>query len=285
MSQSAEIVPYPDKMKSSEPLSFQDIRLNTSLVKKALKEVMIKTVDFGTVPGCGDKLGLFKPGAEKLMLLFKLGCFPEVQRLHDDPDALEFIVRTRIIHIPTGAELGVGLGSSSSNEEKYKWREATKKEWDNTPEERKRIKYKRGDYDKAKRTYGPEKEILQVRTNPADLNNTLLKMACKRSKVDAVITCTGASDIFTQDMEDDGLPTIQSDEQPLKRPESKESEKTSENAPNSKSEAGKKPIPAGYRPIKAKWNGLCSDCGLEVKEGSDVLYNDQKKKVCHPECV
>ncbi len=38
--------------------------------------------------------------------------------------------------------------------------------------------------------------------NPADDYNTVLKMAKKRALVDAVLTATAASDIFTQDLED-----------------------------------------------------------------------------------
>ena len=38
--------------------------------------------------------------------------------------------------------------------------------------------------------------------NPADHYNTVLKMAKKRALVDAVLTTTAASDIFTQDLED-----------------------------------------------------------------------------------
>ena len=38
--------------------------------------------------------------------------------------------------------------------------------------------------------------------NPADHYNTALKMAKKRALVDAVVTSTAASDIFTQDLED-----------------------------------------------------------------------------------
>lgn len=38
--------------------------------------------------------------------------------------------------------------------------------------------------------------------NPADTYNTAIKMAKKRAQVDAVLTCTAASDIFTQDLED-----------------------------------------------------------------------------------
>jgi hypothetical protein len=42
--------------------------------------------------------------------------------------------------------------------------------------------------------------------NPADYFNTCLKMAKKRALVDAVLTSTAASDIFTQDIEED--PTL-----------------------------------------------------------------------------
>ena len=38
--------------------------------------------------------------------------------------------------------------------------------------------------------------------NPADHYNTVLKMAKKRALVDAVLTTTAASDIFTQDLDD-----------------------------------------------------------------------------------
>ncbi len=40
------------------------------------------------------------------------------------------------------------------------------------------------------------------RGNPADTSNTVLKMAKKRAVVDAVLTVLGASDIFTQDIEE-----------------------------------------------------------------------------------
>ena len=268
-----EVSVYENRLKSSEPLDFSDIRKNTALVKKALREVMVKGVDFGTVPGCGDKLGLFKAGAEKLMFLFKLGCFPEGKRTEftSDPDELSFIVNTRMVHLPTGTELGFGLGSASSSEEKYKWRGATKKEWENTDELRRRVKFYKGDYDKKKRQYGPEKEVLQVRTNPADLNNTLLKMACKRSKVDGVITVTGASDIFTQDVEieEEGLPTIHQDE-PLKKPE-----------PKKEQEAAAPEPPDGFFKMAAKFDSKCAGCHEGIKAGDKILYNKIAKEAFH----
>jgi hypothetical protein len=43
---------------------------------------------------------------------------------------------------------------------------------------------------------------MQIRTEPADVANTVLKMAKKRAQIDLTLTATAASDIFTQDVED-----------------------------------------------------------------------------------
>src|SRR5690606_20296729 len=44
--------------------------------------------------------------------------------------------------------------------------------------------------------------VKQVRTDPADVANTVLKMAKKRAQIDMTLTALAASDIFTQDIED-----------------------------------------------------------------------------------
>ena len=96
----------------------------------------------------------------------------------------------------SGSFLGAGVGECSSNEEKYRWKKAVcDEEWDETPEDRKRNVWKKG-YKK------PNHQVKQVRTNSADVANTILKMAKKRALVDAVLTITAASDIFEQDIED-----------------------------------------------------------------------------------
>jgi hypothetical protein len=41
-----------------------------------------------------------------------------------------------------------------------------------------------------------------LNSDPADLKNTIMKMAKKRAKIDATLAATGSSGIFTQDMED-----------------------------------------------------------------------------------
>ena len=53
--------------------------------------------------------------------------------------------------------------------------------------------------------------MAQVRTEPEDADNTILKMAKKRALIDAVLTVTAASDIFAQDVEDLPDPSMAED--------------------------------------------------------------------------
>lgn len=177
-------------LQEPRPLTAVAMRAQVNLIQEVMKSVMQKGQHYGTVPGCGDKPTLLKPGAEKLMMTFRLAADPQIQEIPTD-DGLTFRVLTRITNQATGLFLGSGVGECSSKEDKYNWRGAvSNKEWDATPEDRKRVKYTRSG------------EIQQVRTNPADVANTVLKMAKKRSLVDGILTVTAASDIFTQDIED-----------------------------------------------------------------------------------
>jgi hypothetical protein len=94
-------------------------------------------------------------------------------------------------HQTSGIVMGEGMGECSSGEEKYKWRKSVNaNEFDATPEDRRRTKF------------GKQYDVKQVRTEPADLANTILKRACKRAQVAMILNVTAASDCFTQDIED-----------------------------------------------------------------------------------
>lgn len=169
-----------------------EIRAQVNRIQEVMQAVMIRGTHYGTVPGCGDKPALFKAGAEKLMMTFRLAIDPEVEDL-SDASVRRYRVRTRVTAQATGAFLGVGLGECSGDEEKYAWREAAcKEEYEAADPALRRQKWRRGQ----------PAPTAQVRTNQADVANTVLKMAKKRSLVDAVLTVTAASDIFTQDIED-----------------------------------------------------------------------------------
>jgi hypothetical protein len=189
-----EIATYNVQATDSRPLTAVEIRAQVNLIQEVMKAVMKDGHHYGQIPGAGNKPVLFKAGAEKLLFTFRLSADPEIEDLSTG-DGIRYRVRCKVCD-RTGAYLGAGVGECSSDEEKYRWRAAVcKEEYDETPEDRRRMKY-------AKRRDGGTYRIAQVRTTPADLANTILKMAKKRAQIDAALTVTAASDIFAQDLED-----------------------------------------------------------------------------------
>jgi hypothetical protein len=179
---------------SPKPLTAVEIRAQVNLIQEVMQAVMKKDTHFGTIPGC-QKPSLWKPGAEVLFATFRISVDPIVEDLSSDEEARFRVTAKAHNH---GEPLGSAVGEASSDEEKYKWRAAIcQEEFDATPEDRRRDKWKNG-------RQGPFC-IQQVRTEVADHRNTILKMAAKRAYVALALQVTAASDIFTQDIED--LPT------------------------------------------------------------------------------
>ena len=194
-------------------LTAVDIRAHVNLVQEVMQAVMKKDTHYGTIPGT-PKPTLYKPGAEVLAATFRIAVSYKVEDLATQ-DCVRYRVTAIGTHQTSGIVMGEGMGECSSGEEKYKWRKATGvKEFDGTPEVRRRVKY------------GRDYSTNQVRTDPADLANTVLKMACKRAQVAMTLNVVAASDIFTQDNED--LPPElrpedddQTPQQPIQQPQSK----------------------------------------------------------------
>lgn len=181
----------------NKPLSAVEIRANVNLIQEVMKSVMKKDVHYGVIPGT-KKPTLYKAGSEKILSTFRIAVELEVEDL-SVYDCFRYRVKARGV-LPSGEIVGCGVGECSTDEEKYHWRGVVcPAEWEATPEDRRRIKYsKPTDWNKDGMTQ-------QIRTNPADLANTALKMAKKRAQIDLTLTSTGASDVFDQDIED--LPT------------------------------------------------------------------------------
>jgi hypothetical protein len=175
-------------------VSAADLRAQVNAVQEAMKAVMRDGVHYGTIPGT-PKPSLWKPGAEVLFTMFRLAPSYQIDDLSTD-DSIRYRVRCTATHQPTSTVMGEGVGEASSNEEKYRWRKANSvKEFESTPENRRRTKYG------FSRSSG-EYEIRQVRTEIADIANTILKMAAKRAHVACALNVTAASDCFSQDIED-----------------------------------------------------------------------------------
>lgn len=229
-----------------------EIRSQVNRIQQVMKEVMQDGQHYGVIPGCGNKPTLLKPGAEKLRMTFRLAVDPEIEDMSENTSR-RYRVRTRVTSQVTGAFLGTGIGECSSEEEKYAWREAVcREEYDATDPSLRREKWKKG----------YSEPLYQVHTNPADVANTILKMAKKRSLIDAILTVTGASDIFTQDLED--LPEELRDGQPAPK--------------KAKAASSNEPCAPNYGPDAGKPLSTITDKHLkDYLQGAERSIDDPKK--------
>jgi hypothetical protein len=206
----------PQEMALSAQRSAQEMVGVTLLVQEVMRSVMKDGEHYGTIPGCGTKPTLLKPGAEKLCMTFRLAAMPEIQMTDLGNGHREYRVLTKLVHIPSQDVWGVGVGVCSTMESKYRYRGGS----------RKCPKCGKATIIKGKQEYGGgwlcfakkggcgekwpdgaaaiESQSEEKQENPdiADQYNTVLKMAKKRSLVDATLTATAASDCFTQDIEE-----------------------------------------------------------------------------------
>jgi hypothetical protein len=185
-------------------------------IKQLMREAMTAE-DYGKIPGCGDKEVLKKPGAEKICFMFRLRPDYNVIEKNHPNGHLEYKIVCTLYHINTNNIIGQGVGSCSTLESKYKYRpgpaESTgkpvpKEYWDNWKTDPKKAATAIGGkgYTVKKGESGVWEIFRQgekmENPDPADQYNTVLKMAKKRAFVDATITSTAASELFTQDLEE-----------------------------------------------------------------------------------
>ncbi len=203
-------------------MDVQRVVQQTRAIQQVMRDLMKPGVHYGIIPGTEkqDKAGndiskpsLWQPGADILCMLFRLR--PEYKETITEREGFYgVLVRTHLIHIPTGEVWGEGLGSANSRETRY-LNQVKRRVCPNCG---KATIFKSRDPGggwycwKAKEGCGtqfpegdPAMSVDRAQINPdkvCDLHNTILKMGCKRSKVGGVLTATAASEIFTQDLED-----------------------------------------------------------------------------------
>jgi len=188
-----------------------------NLLGRYIQTQMQEGTDYGVIPGTKNRT-LLKPGAEKLTQLFR--CVPRytIEEKIEDWNTGLFFYRFRCEIVTQADRLTVaeGVGSCSTYESRYRWRNADR----TCPACGKAaiIKGKAeygGGYLCFKKKDGcgakfadNDPAITDQPTgrvqNPdlCDQANTVLKMAKKRALVDASISLARCSDIFTQDAED-----------------------------------------------------------------------------------
>lgn len=166
------------------------LRAQIQLIQSAMRDVMIDGVHYGKIPGV-QKPSLLKPGAEVLCSMFHIAPLYFTEDLSTS-DCVRYRVRCLGRHQGTSVDLGEGVGECSTDEDKYRWRAPVcDEEFEATPEDQRRVKWARG-------ASGGAYSQKQVRTAPANLANTALKMAAKRAQVAMVLNVLAASDIFSQ---------------------------------------------------------------------------------------
>ncbi len=197
------------------PVSVETIQRQMVAIDDLKSKVMRNNVDYGVIPGCGDKPTLLKAGAERLLQLFRLRPIIRLEHVELEKGHREYTAYCDIID-PSGEAIGTGIGVCSTMESKYRWRKSERKCPQCGAEAiikgkaqygggwvcfKKKggcgAKYEDGDQE-------IESQIVGRVENPdiADQYNTVAKMAKKRSLVDGTLTTTGASGLFTQDVED-----------------------------------------------------------------------------------
>jgi hypothetical protein len=187
------------------------------LLGEYVRSHMIEGTDYGVVPGTSNRT-LLKPGAEKLTQLYR--CVPRfvIEEKTENWETGLFFYRfsCQIVTQADDAVVAEGVGSCSTWESRYRWRQSARA----CPECGKEAIIK------GKREYGGgwlcfgkkggcgakfpdgdqaiEGQPLGRVPNPDihDQANTVLKMAKKRALVDAAIALARCSDIFTQDLDD-----------------------------------------------------------------------------------
>jgi ribosomal protein L37AE/L43A len=198
----------------------EDLVARLEVIKDAARTAMTENVDYGKVPGT-DKDTLLKPGAEKLGVLFQLDIQLDNEKVWGPGDHLTVLSHATVFHAPTGSRLGYGEGVCSTREKKYARRKADRvcPNCGKTAIIKGKAEYG-GGWVCFKKKDGCGSKFAeddpQIVAQPAgevenpdlpDVWNTVVKMAEKRARVDAVLAVTGASALFTQDAEDSLSPS------------------------------------------------------------------------------
>jgi hypothetical protein len=286
------------------PLTVSEIRGQVNLIQDVMKQIMVRDEHYGIIPGTGNKPTLLKAGAEKLIFTFRL--VPDIdEQVIELPNAhREYRVKVKM-YAMNGTLLGAGVGSCSTMEGKFRFRtgptELTetpvpKEYWDirkSNPGKAQALLGGKG-FSTKKNDAGQWMIAIQgekvEHDNPADYYNTCLKMAKKRALVDACLTVTAASDIFTQDIEDmpeviPGAAVSPKSESPVPSPSGKTDspEQQKQDAKNhwcsihNTAYFMKGKMQAYAHPIEGQQGKWCTEPKLKEEEKADPMPVDEFK--------
>lgn len=203
-----------------DEIDVSELVQQSKVIEEAMRLAMTDGIHYGRIPGV-NKPTLLKPGAEKLLVLFRLAPEYDTEKIWHEDGHLTVMAKCSLRHIPTGLKIAEGEGLCTTRESRYAWRKGERvcpecnepqvregKARDGRPGNWYCWKKQGGcgatwDLDSEQGSLFRAMETGRV-ANPdlPDTYNTVLKMGDKRALLAAVLNGTAASDVFTQDMED-----------------------------------------------------------------------------------
>lgn len=172
-------------------------------------------LDFGVIPGTGDKPTLYLPGAQKVAMFFNTAPDYTIQATDLGGGHVEYLVTTRLVYRASGIVAASGVGSCSTMEKKYRYRSEGRKCPQCDATAIKKSKFGKGGWYCHNKAGGcgaqfpashpgilDQPETRAENPDIHDTRNTVLKMAKKRSLVDAAMGLGCLSELFSQDIGD-----------------------------------------------------------------------------------
>ena len=204
-----------------------DMKQKVELLQSFFRNIMVEGQDYGKIPGT-DKPTLLKPGSEKLCEFYGYSIGIDVEEQSNlESGYYRARVKVTLTSRRTGTVIAEGIGEANTMEGRYRWRWVPE---DEVPPNLDRSALKarpsfrwvfeselpqgvnKASLQKETRTskkgnpytvYKIDSSLYRVpNDDPWSLWNTVLKMAKKRAVVDATLSATRSSGIFTQDVED-----------------------------------------------------------------------------------
>lgn len=270
-------------------------------LKEIKEKIMEPHIHYDLIPGCGDKPAIKKEGSELLCMAFQL-C-PKYELTVNDLGGRhrEFSYQGHIIHIPTGKIVAYGVGSCSTMESKYRYREGKrlcpqcnkeaiikgKEEYGGGWLCFKKLEGCGAKFEDGDTSIEVQKVGRVENEDLADQYNTCMKIGKKRCQSDLVLTATAASFLFMPDPSEfppdpgAGPPTNQKQKKQKPAP------------PKSKSNGEKKAIPNQVKAIQTllgkiyedatdnvKHAGAAGMLGLdEIKSFNDLTFEQASKLI------
>ncbi|MBV9468086.1 MAG: hypothetical protein JO316_19020 [Abitibacteriaceae bacterium] len=143
-------------------ISLEEANRRVKMLQEFVRDHMVEGEDYGVIPGTQAKPTLFKPGAEKLNAIFGLAPLVEITNRVEDWDESFVAYEVKVTLLNKRSSQVEAEGIGSCNSHERRYKSQ----------------------------------------DAANIANTVLKMSKKRALIDATLSATRASGLFTQDLED-----------------------------------------------------------------------------------